>query len=312
MPQPLTVEPALPEELVPALRLVFQYLPEKDRVARVTNALTLICQNELNPQGIILARRKSQLVGAVVCVRLAGASGLVWPPQAVSGSPRRQVEDDLLKAACTWLRQGGAKLAQAILRPDETPLAEPLERNGFLHVTTLGYLRHDLKGISGLTSSALRPPNGKGVSFVGYTHCDRGLFQQTLMGTYEGTLDCPELNGLRSVDEIMTGHRDQGKHDPDLWWLALQGRHTVGVLLLTNMPEWDALDISYLGVLPEARGHGLGRVLAAKTLCEARARQVKQVTLAVDCRNLPAWNMYQGLGFEPHDEREVYLQIWRQ
>jgi ribosomal protein S18 acetylase RimI-like enzyme len=47
-----------------------------------------------------------------------------------------------------------------------------------------------------------------------------------------------------------------------------------------------------------------------KALREARAARVARLTLAVDARNRPAWNLYQKLGFEPYDQREVYLAIW--
>jgi ribosomal protein S18 acetylase RimI-like enzyme len=301
MPHSLIVEPALPEELVPALRLVFQHLSEAERVGRVAHALTLICQNELDPRGILVARRTSKLVGAMVCLRLAGAGGLVWPPQSLRDGSSRETADLLVRAACAWLHEGGAKAAQAIIQPEETILAEPLERNGFQHITGLWYMRHPLEPTVG--SSA------KGTTFNSYPQCDQQAFRQTLMRTYQGTLDCPELNGLRTADEIIEGHQAQGQHDPTLWWLIVQKKRPVGVLLLTHMPAWEALDISYLGVVPEARGRGLGRILAARALEEARARQVRQVTLAVDRRNLPAWNMYRQLDFEPHEEREVYLRI---
>jgi ribosomal protein S18 acetylase RimI-like enzyme len=308
MPQPLTVEPALSEELVPALRLVFRHLAESDRTARVANALTLICRDELDPRGILVARRKDKLLGAVVCLRLPGAGGLVWPPQVAPGISTPDVADGLVRAACVWLRDGGAKVAQAILRPEETILAEPLERNGFRHVTGLWYMRHQLQA-NREDRPEIDSAIPRGLSFQTYPHCDPEVFRQTLMRTYQATLDCPELNGLRSVDEIIGGHQGQGSHDPGLWWLVLSKSRPIGVLLLTNMPEWEALDISYLGVVPEARGRGLGRILAARALVEAKARHVQQVTLAVDRRNLPAWNMYRDLGFEPHEEREVYLRI---
>jgi ribosomal protein S18 acetylase RimI-like enzyme len=69
--------------------------------------------------------------------------------------------------------------------------------------------------------------------------------------------------------------------------------------------------VAYLGVVPEARGRGLGMELIARALREAWAAGVRSVTLSVDARNRPAWKLYQAAGFEPHDRREVYLAIWR-
>jgi ribosomal protein S18 acetylase RimI-like enzyme len=305
MTKPITIDTARPEELAPALRLVFQHLPGKERDARVANALVLICQNELDPRGIRVARAKSGLVGAMVSLCLPGAGGLVWPPQAVAGPARTEVEDELVRSARHWLRQGGAKVGQAILTPQEALLAAPLERNGFCHITSLWYLHHDLEVKAGEDA-----PAEAGILFQSYPESDPELFQQTLMRTYEGTLDCPELTGVREPAEIMAGHRAQGKHDPELWWLVLRAGVPVGVLLLTEMPEWEALDVAYLGVVPEARGQGLGRLLARKAVREARRADVSRLTLAMDSRNLPARRVYLGVGFQEHEEREVYLALW--
>jgi ribosomal protein S18 acetylase RimI-like enzyme len=307
MPPPIAVEPARPEELAPALRLVFQHLPDEDQVARVANALTLICQGEIDPAGITVVREDKTLQGAMVSIGLPGAGGLVWPPAARPGPLQTLIEDELVRHARHWLRQGGAKVAQAMLPPADAPRASSLLRNGFRHVTSLWYLRHDLER-EDTWKDRFSAQND--LLFRSYARADRKLFHETLLRTYEGTLDCPELNGVRDIDEVLAGHRAQGKHDPEMWWLLFQAGAPVGVLLVTAMPEWEALDVSFLGVVPQARGRGLGRVLASRALAEARRRGVAQLTLAVDSRNLPAWNMYLGLGFQAHEQREVYLSFW--
>lgn len=296
--------PARPEEWVQAFQLIFQYLPKEDRQARVQNALRLIRQGELNPAGVIIVAGEKKLLGAIVCLPVAGASGLIWPPQASSGSPRQEIEDQLLTYAIAWLRQSGAKLGQTLLADDENQLAEPLERHGFVHITSLWYMRHELE------LPAAPPAAAPELTYQSYKTCDRGLFHRTLLRTYEGTRDCPEVNGVRSLREVVEGHQAQGIHDPEHWWLALQAGQAAGVLLLAEIPEWQGWDLSYVGVVPEARGRGVGRGITLKALLEARAAGATQATLAVDTRNRPAWNLYMGLGFEPFDRREVYLAIW--
>jgi ribosomal protein S18 acetylase RimI-like enzyme len=305
MSHAFTIEPAQAEEFVPALRLVFQHLPAAERTGRVANALTLICQGELDPQGILVAREGSALRAAIVAIPLPGAGGIVWPPGMERPGPRDALEDALVRSALNRLRAGGAKVAQAIIRPEDHVLAEPLVRGGFRHITDLCYLRHPL--CAGPPPTAFVPQI---LSLQAYGLADGLLFEQILLRTYEGTLDCPELNGLRTAEEILAGHRAQGNHDPALWWLAFRSGAPVGVLLLTAMPEWDSLDIAYLGVVPEARRQGIGKQLALHALHEARAREVVQVTLAVDERNRAAMEMYRRLGFIRHERREVYLRIW--
>jgi ribosomal protein S18 acetylase RimI-like enzyme len=240
----------------------------------------------------------------MVCLPVAGASALVWPPQTVAHSRRLEIEDQLLQAALGWLRQTGAKLAQTLLAHDERSLAPPLQRNGFAHITTISYLRHDL----GFPAELLAAEQY--LHYQDYASCDRDLFHQTLLRTYEGTLDCPEVNGVRTIAEIIEGHRAQGHHDPRIWWLALEQTRPIGVLLLTQIPEWQGWDLSYVGVVPEARRRGIGRELTCHALRSAQAAGAAQVTLAADDRNLPARNLYESLGFESFDQRDVYLALW--
>jgi ribosomal protein S18 acetylase RimI-like enzyme len=300
----LTIEPAHPNELSAAFGLVFQYLPEDDGAGRVANALRLLREGELDPEGVLVARRAGQLCGALVCLPVPGASALVWPPQALPGPLQTDIEDQLVLTATTWLRQRGARVGQCLLAPHETDLAAPLLRQGFTHITALSYLRHDLD----LPDSYLLAEDR--LEYQVYQPANTDLFHQTLLRTYEGTLDCPEVNGVRSVEQIIEGHRAQGRHDPARWWLACADGQPVGVLLLTWMQDWQAWDVAYVGVVPEQRRRGWGRELMHKALCSAHATSAVQVTLSVDARNQPAWDLYVGLGFEPYDRREVYLALW--
>jgi ribosomal protein S18 acetylase RimI-like enzyme len=298
------VAPARPDELPAAFRLVFRHLSKDDREARVANALEMVRQGELDPNGVLVVRGGRGLLGAMVCLPVPGASGLVWPPQVLAHNDRGALENQLVHKAGAWLRRRGAKLAQALLLPEEASLAEPLTRNGFRRITRLWYMRHDLDG-----RVPILRVDGR-LAFQTYPRGDPSLFHQTLLRTYEGTHDCPEVNGVRTIHEIIAGHQAQGRHDPRRWWLALDEDQPVGVLLLAEVPESRGWDLSYLGVVPEARRRGFGRALAGKALWEAQAADSVQLTLAVDTRNRAAWNLYRSLGFEPYAEREVYLAIW--
>jgi ribosomal protein S18 acetylase RimI-like enzyme len=305
MPQTLVARQARPEELASAFQLLFQHVSPAERRGRVANALRLVRQGEFNPSGVWVVRQEGQLTGALLCLPVAGASALVWPPQVGPGTPAQPIEDLLLQSAAEWVRQRGAKLGQTLLAQDEKHLAPALVRNGFQHITRLLYLRHGLR----LEPRwfALRGD----LTFETYDRCDRQAFHQTLLSSYEDSRDCPEVNGIRELDEILEGHQAQGNYNPRRWWLARQDGQAVGVLLLAEVPDWQGWDLSYLGVVPKARGRGIGRALAEQALRQARAAGASQLSLAVDSRNDAAWNLYRELDFEPFDEREVYLAIWK-
>jgi ribosomal protein S18 acetylase RimI-like enzyme len=304
MPPIRSPKPARPDEIRAAFRLLFQHLSSDECAARVCAALELLQQGKLDRQGIFVLHEEEGLAGVQLCLPLAGAMGLVWPPQARAGSQQRHHEDRLLQAGCAWLRRQGIKLAQALLSPDEVPQGEPLLRQGFLQVTHLWYLRHDLT----LPLPYLDAPAR--LQFRSYAEIDPFLFQQVLQRTYEHTLDCPEINGLRTMDEVVRGHQAQGRHDPRCWWLASCASRPVGVLITTDLPDANSWDLSYLGVVPEARRRGFGREMVLQALCEARAAGTGRIGLCVDGRNRPAWDLYRALGFEPYDRREVLLALW--
>jgi ribosomal protein S18 acetylase RimI-like enzyme len=297
-----TIETAYPEEREAALRLVFHHLAEAERDVRVANALHLVSTGELEPAGILVVREVEQLQAALVILPLPGAGGLIWPPHVREGPQRDAMENQLVQTALAWLRSKGAKLVQAVLVAEEVPLAAPLLRNGFKYVTQLRYLRHDLPGPVSPSAN---------ITVQTYDHAKRSLFQEVLLRTYEGTLDCPELNNVRTIEEILMGHKAQGVFKPEHWWLAFDGREPVGVLLTNSNPEARSWDIGYVGVVPEAHGQGWGRRLTQLALTEAQAAGVMHVTVAVDARNQPAWNLYTAMGFEPTAERAVYLHFFQ-
>jgi ribosomal protein S18 acetylase RimI-like enzyme len=294
-------EHARTEDWDPAFRLIFQHLPAEERARRCANALHLLRRGELDPHGLFVLRGPFGLCGALVCLPVPGRGALIWPPGVVD-DPRTTLEDVLVRHAVAWLRQRGAKLAQTLLAPDEMFLADSLLRNGFAFTTRLWYMRHDLN----LPLRCLDTP-----ARLDYQPFDDGpLFRRTLLRTYEDTRDCPEVNGVRTIDEVLEGHRAQGVFDPERWWLALDAGRPVGVLMGTEMPESGDWEVAYMGVVPEARRRGFGREMLLRMLCEARAAGAPGVTLSVDVRNQPAWDLYCSLGFEPFEQRAVYLAIF--
>jgi ribosomal protein S18 acetylase RimI-like enzyme len=299
------VRPARPEEQADALHLLFRELPPLDREHRVGIALSLLRSGELDPAGLFVLNEDGNLTGVLICLPVPGASALFWPPRSIVDAHAAEREDSLLTHAIHWVRAGGAKLSQALLTADEAHLVKPLERNGFRHVTRLWYLATDLN--LPVTALASLSP----LDYVPYDVDNPSVFHQTLLSTYEGTQDCPEISGIRTIEEIITGHRAQGRFNPDHWWLALEAGQPIGVLLTAEMPESGDWDVAYLGVAKEARRRGFGRDMMLKALSEAKAAGVHRVTLSVDARNAPALHLYHHLGLVPYDRREVYLALWK-
>lgn len=75
-------------------------------------------------------------------------------------------------------------------------------------------------------------------------------------------------------------------------------------------PDPEAGWLHYVGVLPEARGFGLGEVLSQRVLIEALARGNSSVYLTTDDPRVPAIKTYLKLGFKPDNWHESHEERW--
>ncbi len=296
------VRAAESHELPHALELLFQHLPAAERRRRTTSLLQLL-GNTPHPQvAVFILPTPAGVEGAIVCESLPGRTGLIWPPQVARLKEQQSTEDRLTQRGIDWLIRQGARVLQAVLSPEEAPQARPLLRHGFVHATTLHYLRHTLRQIPS-------PPSTPRWTVEPYCDQNADIFQQTLLHSYEGSLDCPELNGRRDVADIIAGYRGHRGHHPELWWLVRLSDRPAGVLIAGALHEDTGHEVAYIGVVPERRGQGVARQIMEKVLTELRRRNSPQVTISVDCRNRPALRLYSGLGFEEFDRREVYFRV---
>lgn len=289
-----TVSPARADEFATALQLIFQGRPAEE-------ALRALAEGALDPSGLLVVRDDAGVAAAALAAMLPDGGAVVWPPRIRPGAA--DVSDLLAAHIVRWLREHGAKTAQALLGPEETAAARPLVDHGFRHVTALWYLRHYLD----IAAAVLGAPDTLDLST--YATTDPSLFRCVLAQTYEGTQDFPELNGVRTPDEVLAGYQADG-FDPDRWWLAFVDAQAVGVLLVNPSPDWGGWEVEYVGVVPGARRRGYASELVRLALIEAKAAGVPYVSLAVDTRNEPARELYRRLGFEPFDRREVFLAVW--
>jgi mycothiol synthase len=293
----MTVESVRPDEWTAAMECVLGRIPAEQRSERVRQCVDLLVSGAIDPRGVWVARDENRIVAAQVCVLLAGAACLFWLPSAAE-----DVADHLVRAALDGCRDKGCKIAQALPSADEEPWAAPLRRQGFRTITHLYPLKHDLSELPPMPLTPLR--------FVPYHLAEADAFATVLEQTYAGTLDCPELNGVRNIDEIITGHRAQGRFHADYWWLVYEGPTAVGVVMLMELPDGLTWELAYVGLIPNWRGCGHGRTLVLHAMHALYRRLAASLTLAVDERNIPARRLYQNLGFIESQPSEVLLYLW--
>jgi len=216
-----------------------------------------------------------------------------------------------VRAACEYFqeqaRHGGRKvcLAQALLEPQETWGVETLLAEGFFKVGDLAYLRVDVRP-SEVAWSEPALPGGvtiRNIRNLAAGSDDRADLLAALDRTYEDTLDCPELCGLRETADVLESHRATGQWDPKLWWLVMLDGQPHGCMLLSRFPEQDSVELVYLGFSPALRGRKVGSLLLDMGLKKVASIGAEQVTCAVDLRNLPALRLYERAGFKEFGRR---------
>ncbi len=82
----------------------------------------------------------------------------------------------------------------------------------------------------------------------------------------------------------------------------------VGVLLLTHVPLRPAIELVYVGVVPQARGRSYGRLLVRLAIEAASRARKDHLMLAVDRRNHYALKIYGELGFTETDRRHAWIR----
>ncbi|WP_010035614.1 GNAT family N-acetyltransferase [Gemmata obscuriglobus] len=242
------------------------------------------------------------MCAAALAQTLPGAIGVSCPPRG--DSP--EAEDAVANAACVWLRACGVKVCQAFALADELHLMGSLERVGFRYTTQLAFLRREIAGV--MQSKARPEVSCEPVPLSGSPLSAQ--VREVLLATHRATLDCPELNAPRTADEIVAGFEvapNRGCH------LVSHAGRCVGVLLLDTFDTGSGgpdAELSYLGIVPEARGHGIGGAALAFALGALSDAGGGALSLSVDMRNTPAVRLYTRLGFAEYERRGVWLATW--
>lgn len=242
---------------------------------------------------------------ACLMVPGAGRTGMCFTTR-----PETDTEADELGAviehACRAIPSKTVRLAQALLEPDEAGLIRAHEAGGMPPISTLLYLRRPLPQPGELVREEL--PDDVEVTRYRPGKDDPALLD-ALPRTYEGTLDCPELSGVRRPADVVASHRAAGAWSPDLWSLIWHRGRVEGVVLMNPMPDQDGVELVYYGLTPVLRGRGLGRVLLHNAAASLAGRHERTFMCACDVRNAPALHVYEKLGMREAERRVALVRV---
>ncbi len=285
-----------------ALELVFADLPDEECDEQVALALAEAEGNDAALQGLFCARTGKRVLGAALAQVQPGRTAAVWLPRLAPGVAPTTAHV-LMAAACGWLEGQDVVLAQTLLATVPADDRNVLEAARFTHLAEMLYL------VAPSDQYPEHPPAGmlqlRPAGRVGYER-----LAAVVEGTYTATRDCAALDGVRQIDDVLAGYRAAGCSGADEWYLVQGAGEDVGCLILADHPRQGNLELVYMGVLPEWRGHGWGVEVARWAQWRARRLGRDRLVLAVDAENGPALAAYAAAGCAAWDRRSAYLRAF--
>ncbi len=293
-----------PHEIHPALKLVLpaSTLASQDPNGSADHFVSYLAEQNLEINWKLAIVDGERLLGACLGIVSPGRTAMILPSVCAPRSPLCSAVTRALMNLEHFARHEDLVILQSLIPEQGEGQAHALADAGYKYLADLRYLALVIRDQP--SSVALSHK----LVLEDYCAVDKDVFLRTLEKTYEGSVDCPALTGLRATEDILLSHLHTGIHDPKLWFLARVNGKPIGVLLLTHVPLRSAMEIVYVGVVPEARGNSYGRYLVNLAIEKASMANRNHLMLAVDQRNHYAMKIYESLGFIETDRRHAWIR----
>jgi RimJ/RimL family protein N-acetyltransferase len=284
-----------------AIDLLTAQLPEETRPVQKTAILAAIAADPIQAAGLLGFFQGDELTAAAWLQVQVGRTATLWPPV---GAERVEATAAaaLVTRALVLARSQGAVLVQSLLLTDAGDDAKALRTTGFAHAADLLYL------VSLASQFPHASPEGK-LTFVLQAANEMRQIAEIVERSYQGTRDCPGLNGVRAIKDVIAGYHSIGRFRPDLWLIARSANGDAGCMILADHAPEAVWELVYLGVVPELRGRGFGLEMVRYAQWLAARENIERLVLAVDASNEPALAMYAAAGFVSWDRRSVFVRI---
>ncbi len=200
------------------------------------------------------ARQGKNAVASVVVIHTPGKAAIMLHSTTAAGIIPVDALADVAAAAAQEALAEGATLVQVLLDPQAEDDITAFKQVNFSLLAELIYMHLHLRG-------RVIPPPPRDLEFVSYSSATHGDFAAAIAASYVSSLDCPGLEGLRNIEDVITGHKASGVFRPELWTLAKWQGQPAGVILLNENVQAAALEVVYMGVASPFRGKGVGLAL---------------------------------------------------
>ncbi|MCC7192162.1 MAG: GNAT family N-acetyltransferase [Phycisphaeraceae bacterium] len=267
--------------------------------AAVDQFLDYTQKQRMSLEDLWLALEHDQPVAAGLLVPSPGRTAILFiSPTIVTDG---MVESRLAQTICQSQNPQRVRLVQAILDPGQDAESKALRAAGFRNLATLIYMQRVTE------RSEIKPNFAPAFELCTWSGTNRALFEHAIERSYENTLDCPGLLGLRQISDVLDGHMSSGRFTPDLWSVIHRDGKPAGVMLINLAATHQGAELVYLGLSPEARNKGLARKLLEYGLSLAHRHGASSLTLAVDDQNTPALKLYQSMRFHAYARKHAMI-----
>lgn len=239
----------------------------------------------------------SAMTASLLLVPAAGRTAMIF----LSPISSRAIDDaSRLIRTCIHAQDASrTRLVQVLLDSWQEHEASAFADAVFIKLADLLYLQRSIDPLPVDEHDPLRDLENE-FEIVRWGLTTRGKFEKAILASYENTLDCPGLVGLRTIDDILASHRASGVFTPELWFCLWKNGQPVGVMLINLAHQHATAELVYLGLAESWRGKGLGKRLMLHAIALAARRGCTTMITAVDEANPPAVALYESLGFTPH------------
>jgi mycothiol synthase len=299
---PLNIIRCPPHRFAEALALVLADIAPSQRREIARGLLEVDDPADLFNEPLYVALRGEQLCGSAWGQRQSGNIAVFWPPQLVPGEDG-ETAVRLAAAVARVLDDTAIEITQTLLPAADAAAAPGLRAVGFSHLADLLYMSCEAERFP------TQHPSSDELEYEDYNGAKRGRLIALVERSYEQTLDCVGLNGMRTVDDVLSGYQATGVYRPENWQFVRNAGQDVGLLLLADHPQARHWELMYMGLVPEVRGRGWGGKIAQHAKWLAQRANIERIVLAVDAANAPALRMYRTAGFEIWDRRTVYVRF---
>jgi ribosomal protein S18 acetylase RimI-like enzyme len=292
----LDCRPATPAQIPAALRLILSNSAFDATDSQIADFIRFSEQRGIHLADLQVISAGGRLLWAVLPMVNPGRTALLFAAPVRTAKSHPTAVDLAIESICQRLAAQNVQLAQALLDPSDQATIDAYAHRGFSRMAELIYLHRALRPT--LTPPTAPPPPAAEFQLQTYSSANHAAFAAAIVASYQNSLDCPALNGVRDIEDVIIGHKAAGEFNPQDWFLLSRRDQPAAVLLLNRTPQIDTLELVYLGLAPAVRGLGIGNYLMNLALHRVRQRNFAGLTLAVDSRNTPALSLYHRHGMQ--------------